>query len=89
MDVKKAMLECGYPNPYEIRTPTSLTTLNEIVLISRCMNTSGFSYKEQINFCVYHKELNACQMDGGVARDINKRRYGRFCLAHSSDPVCR
>lgn len=91
MDVKKAMLECGYPNPYELRYSGQITTLDDIANINKCMISNGFSYgKDGYDFCDHHGLVKACQHGSVIpSRDVNKRINGGFCRAHSSDPVCQ
>lgn len=85
------MLECGYPNPYEVRSPGRLTTLEDVALINTCMISSGFTYdRGRYVFCNSHKELEACRPGAVVPnRDVKKRIGGRFCHAHATDPVCQ
>jgi hypothetical protein len=89
LDIKKAMLECGYPSPYEVSTSDGIT-VNDIALMHVCLTSNGFVYdKGRYVFCDHWRQLKACQSGSAVpARDVSKRISGRFCHAHSGDPVC-
>jgi hypothetical protein len=43
-EVKKALLKCGYDNPYNGFEPQAKVTINELARSSKCMRDSGFRY---------------------------------------------
>jgi hypothetical protein len=92
LNVKKAMLECGYPSPYQAAQwqAGKAVTQEEFAEMYMCMKSSGFVFAGgRYDFCEHSRNLKACR--SGVAppaRDINKRINGTFCHAHSNDPVC-
>jgi hypothetical protein len=92
VEVKKAMLECGYPSPYEAVEwrPGVAVTQEEFALMYMCMKSNGFVFANgRYDFCAYSASLKACQSGAAIPkRDIGKRMNGSFCHAHSSDPVC-
>jgi hypothetical protein len=91
VEVKKAMLECGYPSPYEIRSPNQPTTLSDVILTNRCMVSSGFTYDGGRDYlCGNRERLAACSSEAAIPiRDVGRRLNGAFCRAHSDDPACR
>jgi hypothetical protein len=92
LDVKKAMLECGYPSPYEAVEwrPGVVITQEESASMYMCMKSNGFVFVEgRYDFCDYSKDLKACKPGATIPRrDINKRINGIFCRVHPGDQVC-
>jgi hypothetical protein len=89
LDIKKAMLECGYPSPYEIRMDEGID-VNDIALVHMCMRANGFVYdRGRYVFCDHWRELRACRSGAIIpARDKRKGINGIFCHAHPDDPAC-
>lgn len=89
--VKKAMLECGYPTPFEVTSGRAPATPQDIALMHICMASDGFVYEQgRYDFCDHWKELKACQPGASIPkRDIDKRLNGRFCRAHPDIDLCQ
>jgi hypothetical protein len=90
LEVKKSMLECGYPSPYEATRHGDPVNQEEFASMYMCMRSSGFIFSDGgYDFCSRSNELNACKL-GAVApgRDIEKRLSGPFCHAYPNDPAC-
>ncbi|MDI9071543.1 hypothetical protein [Xanthomonas oryzae] len=92
LDVKKAMLECGYPSPFSIneRQLNLFPSNNEVALISRCMEKSGFVYKDKsYNFCRSFRDLPACQPDAPIRRrELSRRLDSSFCKKYTKADAC-
>lgn len=90
-EVKRAMLECGYPSPFGGGGKTN----NEIALMQLCMGKNGFFYHPQLRlFCVTYPMLDACQVanEGKIPnRDRRLRLKGPYCTEPNNRkfPACR
>lgn len=94
-EVKRAQLECGYPNPLG---PSSVPMDdNSIALSSRCMNNNGFINTGYLKlsggktFCEDYPHLPACQLplDHIPDRDVAKRLNSPFCKEFPQATVCQ
>jgi len=96
--IKKAMLECGYPTPFEAIDRQAIngtlirhTTNDEIALMELCMEQSGFVSKTQ-RFCDLFPRLEACQSDNVKLvpkRDISRRLGGAYCVKNKNTLACK
>lgn len=87
-EIKKALLECGYPDPF---VAGGKATANEFVIMSRCMEKSGFSSKMPYSLCRGNFNLPACALQETEipSRAIEKRLGGRFCREFPRTDVCK
>ncbi|UXV80328.1 hypothetical protein [Xanthomonas oryzae] len=95
VDVMKAMLECGYTTPFRIadRELNIYPSSNEVALIVRCMEGSGFLYDgSSLNYCKDKgfRELPACQLDAPVRRrELSRRVNSPFCKKYTKADACK
>ncbi|WP_431276021.1 hypothetical protein ACQ858_07015 [Variovorax ureilyticus] len=87
-EIKRALLECGYPDPFIAGGKASA---NEFVIMSRCMEKSGFTSKIPYSLCRGNFNLPACALpDAEIPnRKIEKRLGGRFCRELPGADVCK
>ncbi|QIE17497.1 hypothetical protein [Xanthomonas oryzae] len=92
LDVKKAMLECGYPTPFGIRSRelNIFPSPDEMALTDRCMKKSGFFYKDRsYNFCRTFHEISACQPDAIIPhRELSRRINSQYCKKYTKADAC-
>jgi hypothetical protein len=88
-DVKRAMLECGYPTPFS--ADVSITTDEEVAKMQRCMEKSGFIHKGNFGtFCQQYTALQACQFNAVIPeRSVQRRLESRFCKKYPKADVCQ
>ena len=93
--IKKSLLECGAPNPYNIRFFDGVHKLflsdNEVAGIVRCMENNGFTRKTSTT-CQLFPDLPVCLNDGDVPiMEVSKRLNGSYCknAYRSTFPVCQ
>lgn len=94
LEVKRAMLECGYPSPFGSRdrhVQDVSATPNEIAVMSRCMKREGFVFDNgRYDFCTQWRELAACGPDvRAPPRSVEKRLDGDFCRKYAQADVCK
>jgi hypothetical protein len=92
LDVKKAMLECGFPGVYEWPN-WSTSSKNEVALMYRCMEISGFSYSgDEGSFCDGWRDNTkpvACGENVSVpVRSVKERINSEFCRRYPMTDVC-
>jgi hypothetical protein len=91
-NVRKAMLECGYPSPNGVRDRmvSMSATPDDVVMMYRCMTNSGYLYDgKNYDVCGTESGLASCQP--GVpapSRDVNKRLNSQFCKRFPHADVC-
>ena len=88
-DTKKAMLECGYPNPYG---SSGIRDMNRIVTMHLCMEGSGYRYEDgRGSFCQGFKiKPDACLSNlKAPARDVTKRLNGQYCKINPGVDECK
>ncbi|WP_185821557.1 hypothetical protein [Xanthomonas sp. GW] len=92
-EVQKAMLECGYPNLSSIsgRGSDKYPSENEIAIMFRCMQHSGFTYGDEgFDFCKGYENIPACQPGAIIPkRDLGLRINSNFCKSHVNADACR
>ncbi|MGS0514984.1 hypothetical protein ACQR5T_06125 [Xanthomonas oryzae pv. oryzicola] len=92
IDVKKALLECGYPTPFGIvdRELNLFPSSNEVSLMSLCMERSGFVYEDKnYNFCKSFRDLPSCQPGALIPhRELSRRINSKFCKKYIKSDVC-
>lgn len=94
-EVKRAQLECGYPNP--LGSSSVPMDDNSIALSSRCMTKNGFintdylKYTHGKTFCEKHPEIPACHLplDQIPDRSVAKRLNSQFCKEFPQATVCQ
>jgi len=87
LEIKKALLECGYPTPSGVNAGSSNY---EIARWNRCMKNSGFSKDEY--FCEgLHDPPPACQPDAIIpVRNVERRLNSHYCTNYGkSTPECQ
>jgi len=98
LDIRKAILECGAPNPVHYEHGDFRRELNALASIHLCMVKSGFRYKNgPIDWCREQPEgrLAVCSEPiptRSVSRRLEspycKRRTDRaYCIKMASDPA--
>lgn len=95
LDVQKALLECGAPEPFEI--PYGSISDDEISLVQLCMLKSGYRYIGRFGTVCERSylrdKLPSCKFshEDIPGRDINKRLHGKFCShkLYSAYKVCQ
>jgi hypothetical protein len=83
LEVKKAMLECGYESPLG----DSRNDANNAVIMDRCMEKNGFSdewyldYTHGKTFCEDYPTIPACflPLDQIPDRNVTKRLNSKWC----------
>ena len=90
LDVKKIILECGWPSPdpsnREIQRAEM--TLNDQALTELCMMRSGFICQDK-SWCHYQPDLPACQPGAGIPKpSVERRLNGRYCTIKRSFEGC-
>lgn len=93
-EVKRAIMECGYPGPFGGESPMDQ---NSLALSNRCMIKNGFIqtvYLELTHgktFCEKHPEIPACHLplDQIPDRDVAKRLNSPFCKEFPQATVCQ
>ena len=93
LDVRKAMLECGYPSPNGVRDRmiTLSTTPDEIALMYRCMSDSGYLCDGgKYDVCQGYVAVAACTPGAPVPeRSVSRRLDSKFCQVFSRADVCQ
>jgi hypothetical protein len=94
LDVRKAMLECGYPSPNGVRDRmiNAEATPEEIALMYMCMESNGYLYDGKAHDVCRsgYSSVRACRLEESPPkRDVTKRLNGRFCQVFPSADVCR
>ncbi|QIE21270.1 hypothetical protein [Xanthomonas oryzae] len=92
IDVEKAMLECGYPTPFSIANKelNLFPSSNEVALMGRCMEKSGFVYADKNdNACKGFRGIPACQPDAIIPRrELSRRINSPFCKKYTKADAC-
>ncbi|WP_208432219.1 hypothetical protein [Bartonella doshiae] len=91
LEVKKALLECGMPAPYDVFPENQKLSPNDMVSIDACMVQSGFHYKGRSNWCYTFKEDNLPNCRPGAVipqRSVKKRLNSPFCKKHPEQYEC-
>lgn len=86
LEIKIALLECGYPTPSGISAGNSN---DEIARWNRCMKNSGFSKDEY--FCDgLHNPPPSCQPDAIIpTRNVERRLNSAYCKGYGKNtPEC-
>lgn len=92
VDIKKALLECGYPTPFGVRGGKAerSVTENEYSFSQLCMEESGFKYRDR-RYCDLVPRLEACQPGSSQfvpKRNINRRLNSAYCIDNNL-PACK
>lgn len=102
LDVKKALMECGWPSPFPSGSGSDVAHMNrnDKALANLCMKNSGFIYhdpfKTNSSYCKTFPDLPACQPGAEISKPSQERRLNSerckiirdhdYCLAHSDYP---
>jgi hypothetical protein len=100
LDSRIALLECGWPSPWPTGHGSDVATMsaNDKTLADRCMEISGFSYKDPFNG--YRRKLicsdpwvakyPACQHDAIIpTRSVERRLNSYYCTGYGKNtPEC-
>jgi len=96
LEVKKALMECGYPAPYYVTWQGYGLTDNEVIMHTKCMEKSGFKtleYAASSVGCNTFREENlpACQPNAVIpSRSVSRRLNSAYCKEWKDEhlPVC-
>ena len=102
VDVKKTLLECGFPSPSPSAYGPDVAhmNMNDKVLAKRCMRNAGFTYhdpfKSNSSLCNLYPDLPACQPGASIPKPSKERRLNspyckrkmsyEYCLKHAPYP---
>ena len=96
--VKKALLECGYPNPYDgvdrewvNGKLISHTNLDDSVMSEMCMRKNAFTKKSR-GLCESIANLQICMLKNPARipeRNVDRRLNSRFCIQGSDPSICK
>lgn len=92
VDVQKALLECGYPNPHGTLPVGAKIDLESEAKQDRCMENAGFTYRNNRTHCEYSwaKELKNCQPDAVIPkRDLQTRLSSQYCRSNPQLLACQ
>ncbi|WCE05583.1 hypothetical protein [Pseudoxanthomonas sp. JBR18] len=97
IDVKKAVMECGYPNPYNALLESdnsrnrAILGANEIILADLCLIGSGYKYhrRDKYDFCVGDKWPACSSSVQPPKRSVKLRLESRFCRDFPAADVCQ
>jgi len=90
LDIRKATLECGAPNPIHYENGEFRNELNALASIHLCMVKSGFQYKNgPINWCRDRPEgrLPVCS-EAIPTRNISRRLESPYCKRRTERSYC-
>lgn len=95
--IKVAMLECGsnlpgesieFPSPDGKGFLLPQQGINQIILISRCMQDAGFPFRDT-GTCQRWNDLPACKYDAVIPkRSVENRLNSRFCQIVPKAKIC-
>lgn len=89
VEVRKAMLECGFPDPHRASHPSY--SYEDVVLAGLCMERDGFTYRGdgKTGWCVRMMEpvCNANKADVPV-RSVDRRLNSPHCKEHPQIETC-
>jgi len=87
--VKKALLECGAPNPSYYENGDFRHELNALASIHLCMLQSGFRYDGSANWCRERPEgrLPVCS-ESIPTRNASRRLEGPYCKLRTDRSYC-
>ncbi|WP_273760676.1 hypothetical protein [Bartonella sp. ML70XJBT.G] len=92
LEVKKALLECGMPAPYDVFPENRNLSNNAIGTIEACMIQAGFRDKVGGGtMCENHKAENLpiCRPGAVIPqRSVKKRLNSPFCKKHPEQYEC-
>ncbi|MCZ2159238.1 hypothetical protein NPX99_08310 [Bartonella sp. 220] len=91
LEIKKALLECGMPTPYDEDSENREVSNNGWATIHACMIQAGFHYKGRGNWCYTFKEenLSICRPGAVIPqRSVKKRLNSPFCKKHPEQYEC-
>ncbi|EJF93367.1 hypothetical protein LBE40_05960 [Bartonella taylorii] len=97
LEVKKALLECGMPTPYDEDSENREVSINAKATIYACMIQAGFRYKDKAvsragGWCYTFKEENLpiCQPGAVIPqRSVKKRLNSPYCKKSPVQPECK
>jgi len=90
LDIRKAILECGAPNPAHYEHGDFRRELNALASIHICMVQSGFQYKNgPIDWCRERPEgkLAVCS-EAIPTRSANRRLESPYCKRRTDRAYC-
>ncbi|WP_375686251.1 hypothetical protein [Bartonella sp. AP65SXKL] len=93
LEVKKALLECGMPAPYDVFPENRNLSNNAWATIEACMIQAGFhdKYDRGGGWCGNHKAENLpiCRPGAVIPqRSVKKRLNSPFCKKHPEQYEC-
>ena len=95
LDVKKIILECGWPSPDPKNSEIERAgmTINDAELARLCMKRSGFRRLNPrdmaISSCGHYPDLPACQPDAQIPiPSVDRRLNSRYCKIERSYEGC-
>lgn len=90
LDVKKALLECGMPEPSGEGYSYRVLNYNEKALIGYCMERAGYRRSTPLGWCHSWPDLPVCQPDVAVPKpSVERRLNSDHCRAASSYAYCK
>lgn len=94
LEVKEAMLECGYPNVFSGSLGGGFPdkVLNIYALAEQCMRNHGFVYSGRFGTTCEYKPtqyLPACQLNAVIpTRSVERRLNSPFCKKYPQADAC-
>jgi len=89
IEVKKALLECGAPNPSHYEHSDFRKELNALASIHFCMVKSGFRYTEDSDWCRERPEGRLSVCGGPIpTRNASRRLEGPYCKLRTDRSYC-
>ncbi|MCZ2159273.1 hypothetical protein NPX99_08500 [Bartonella sp. 220] len=96
LEVKKALLECGMPAPYDVFPENRKQNINAKATTYACMLQAGFRYKDEEvaragGWCYTFREENLpiCRPGAVIPqRSVKKRLNSPFCKKHPEQYEC-
>lgn len=97
LEVKKALMECGYPAPYYVTWQGYDLTDNQAVEYTSCMEKSGFRVTERVGrdaacYTYRNENLPACKPNAVIpSRSVSRRLNSAYCKEWKDEhlPVCQ
>lgn len=89
IEVRKAMLECGFSDPFIGRIDGKY---DQFVLAGLCMEKDGFRFRvdDREGFCNGMKKSDNCNNDRQVpARSVERRLSGHYCRQFPAVEACQ
>jgi hypothetical protein len=92
-DIKKILLECGFPTVYYINLTEIGMTNGEFIRGSRCMEKQGYLYLSDMHFCSgWHEKPPDCLPEATIPEpSVERRLNSRYCKSKSAHnaPECQ